>query len=235
MILSTILLALGFAWLMVETDWLRIRLPYGSIPVQSIEQRKHRPSFELSRATQVKTCQYPETKLLAEFCKSTEIQNKVVKEAWKHREPNSIFSSRFRNSYQQMIIGGHKVILLATSSKLYDTIAEIQKTADSKPRKFVAKSPPLPLFVETVSIGSHRELDDNPIYRHPINRIVNDYTTVFHDCLCGKEWLEAHYNDHKDFEPTIELTVNEKSISFNGDYKTGVIKQWIKDNRSVNA
>jgi hypothetical protein len=134
-----------------------------------------------------------------------------------------------------MNISGNLLTVNSHNPKLYDVIAEAVKVADSKPRKFVAKSPPLPLFVETVSIGSHRELDNNPIYKHPINRIVSDYTTIFHDCLCGKEWLEAHYNDHKDFEPTIELTVNEKSISFNGDYKTGVIKQWIKDNRSVNA
>ena len=227
MILPTILLALGFAWLMVETDWLRIRLPYGSIPVQSIERRKHRPEIELGR---IINASYPETKLLAEMCGFTKLQTQFVKEKWKSINPyNYMKKPRCWASYQQMIIGGHTLTINATSSKLYDTIAEAVKVADSKPRKFVAKVAPLPGFVEVHRVGSHKEfVETSP--KHGYHKIVEEFNTYYKDCLCGKEWLEAHYNDHKDFEPTIELTVNEKSISFNGNYKTGIIKQWIKAN-----
>ena len=229
MILSTIILALGFAWLMVETDWLRIRLPYGNSPDENHEHIKRHPRIDTG---EVKACAYPETKLLAQYCELTAFQNKIKTEKWRYNPSYHNYGwndPRKHDSYQQVIIGGHMVILNATSPKLYETIAEIQKTADSKPRKFVAKVAPLPSFVEVHRVGSHKEfVETSP--KHGYHKIVEGFNTYYKDCLCGKEWLEAHYNDHKDFEPTIQLTVNEKSISFNGNYKTGVIKQWVKAN-----
>ena len=224
MLLSLLIIALAYFWLLQETHYLKIRLPYGSIPVPSIEQRKHSPRIELGRIINASYPKPEPIKLLAEFCYVTKLEHELTRKYFRS------FATG-RDSYQTMSIGGNLLTVNSHNPKLYDVIAEAVKVADSKPRKFVAKSPPLPLFVETVSIGSHRELDNNPIYKHPINRIVSDYTTIFHDCLCGKEWLEAHYNDHKDFEPTIELTVNERSISFNGNYKSGVIREFIKANK----
>jgi hypothetical protein len=66
MILSFFIIGMALGWLMIETDWLRCDL-MGEIPepTQTIEQRKHNPSFELGRA---KNASYPETKLLAGMC-----------------------------------------------------------------------------------------------------------------------------------------------------------------------
>jgi hypothetical protein len=227
MILSSFIIGLAFSWLLAESDFLRCNL-MGKVQEPNIEtpKRKQRPIIEPCTTTQVKTCKYPAILLLPEFCKTTEIQNKVVREKWKHIEPDNIFSSRVRASYQQMIIGGHSITLKATSAKLYDMIAELQKVADGKERKPAIPKAKQLHFVETVSVGSHRELDDNPIYRHPINRIVSDYTTIFHDCLCGKEWLEAHYKDVIP-EPTIELSVNGIETHFNGNYKTGCVHDFM--------
>jgi hypothetical protein len=228
MILSTIILALGFSWLMVETDWLRIRLPYGSIPEENHDHIKRHPRIDTG---EVKACSYPETKLLAEMCGFTTTQNKIVKEKWRSINADDFMNNpRCWTSYQQIVIGGHTLTIKATSSKLYDTIAEAVKIADSKPRKFTAKTAPLPNFVEVHRVGSRKEfVETSP--KHGYHKIVEEFNTYYKDCLCGKEWLEAHYNDHKDFEPTIELTVNEKSISFNGNYKTGCIKTWVKANK----
>ena len=199
MLLSLTIILAGLYWLMLETNWLTVNLAYDKpVPDQCIEQHKHSPQIEPCR---IVPCTYPipvPIKLLAEFCGFTITQNKIVKEKWK-----SINADEFMNrprcwtSYQSMNIGGHSISLLATSSKLYDTIAEFQKIADSKDRKPALKLAPINWF--------------NP--------------------LCGKEWYNEHMNDHKDFEPTIELTVNEKSISFNGNYKTGCIKTWVKANK----
>lgn len=41
--------------------------------------------------------------------------------------------------------------------------------------------------------------------------------------LCGKEWLEAHANDVIP-EPLIEIFIDGKSISVNGNYKQGMIE-----------
>lgn len=51
------------------------------------------------------------------------------------------------------------------------------------------------------------------------------YKMVFHDCLPGKEWLEAHYQDFIP-EPTIEILVDGATIAnLNSNYKRGMIKQ----------
>ena len=202
MILSTIILALGFSWLMVETDWLRIRLPYGSIPEENHDHIKRHPRIDTG---EVKECSYPETKLLAEMCYVTKLEHELTRKYFRS------FATG-RDSYQTMTIGGNLLTVNSHNPKLYDVINEAVKVADSKPRKFVAKTAPLLPFVEYEREGYHHSWDTRPDTR--------ELKPIFKDCLCGKEWLEAHYNDHKDFEPTIELTVNEKSISFNGDFKT---------------
>ena len=58
-------------------------------------------------------------------------------------------------------------------------------------------------------------------------RATGEYELVFNDCLPGKAWVEAHYQDTIP-EPTIEITANGKSYKFNGDYKPGVVRQLVK-------
>lgn len=82
-------------------------------------------------------------------------------------------------------------------------------------------------FIEDVRTGSHTE---HVVAEYEVNgkhpewtRIVEDYKTVYHDCLVSGEWLKAHEHDLDDYEPTIELSVEDKTLSIDGNYKKGMI------------
>ncbi len=175
--------------------------------------------------------------LLPETCELTRLQ----KEASNTRYRNSWvygtgYNTRRPDSYQVMTIGSHTVTINATTPKLYELIAETDKAQNEKPRKVNHKQAPLHGFVEDVRTGSHKEhiiCDYEVNGKHPeFDRIVVDYKTIFHDCLCGKAWLEAHYKDIIP-EPTIEISIDGKSLSVNGNYKKGLIKEFIKVNKGV--
>ena len=87
-------------------------------------------------------------------------------------------------------------------------------------------------FIEQVKTGcSKHETGMRGGRRH--YEWLADYKTVFHDCLPGKAWLEAHYQDIIP-EPTIELLIDGKPIaSINGNYKRGTIKKLIKQYAKV--
>ena len=114
MILPTIILALGFSWLMVETDWLRIRLPYGSIPEENHDHIKRHPRIDTG---EVKECSYPETKLLAEMCYVTKLEHELTRKYFRS------FATG-RDSYQTMTIGGNLLTVNSHNPKLYDVINE---------------------------------------------------------------------------------------------------------------
>lgn len=81
-------------------------------------------------------------------------------------------------------------------------------------------------FVQDIRVGSHSEwVETTP--KHGYHRIVEEYTTKFHDCLPGKEWLKDHYKDEYP-EATIELAIDGKTLSVNGDYKKGMIREFMK-------
>lgn len=76
-------------------------------------------------------------------------------------------------------------------------------------------------IIERVRVGSHREPQE--LYGRTFNRIVEDYETIYHDCLPGKEWIKSHEHDLDNFEPTIEIVIDGKSLAVNGNYKKGLI------------
>jgi RNase P subunit RPR2 len=114
-----------------------------------------------------------------------------------------------------------------------DELFKIQ-TAKHKAKTIVSIQKFQKSFIETVKTGSHRDHKEWKGYggkKHTSNDIVTDYKTVFNDCLPGKEWLEAHYQDVIP-EPTIELIIGDKEpVTFNDNYKPGVIKEFIKTNK----
>ena len=235
MILSSFIIGLGFSWLLAETQFLTIRLETGKTPEPNIEtpKRKHSPSFEPCTTTQVKTCKYPAILLLPEFCQQTRFMNEFKGSRYKPSWNNFGWNDpRGRTSYQQMIIGGHSITLKATSAKLYDTIAELQKVADGKDRKSPVKFAELTMndLIEHVRTGS-KKVQHGMRGRRKYYEYESTYETVFKDCLCGKEWLEAHYKDVIP-EPTIDLIVDGIETHFNGNFKTGCIKELVKIKRS---
>ena len=234
MILSIIAILSAMYWLMVETKYLTVNLAYiKPIAVQCNEHQKHTPQIEPCK---VKTCSYPvpePIKLLAEVCYLTRVQNEM--KGSKYQIDYHQMQPCRTESYQVVYIGGHSISLSAISEKLYDLIGEFQKIANSKDRKTTAKLAPLPAFVRTVRTGSHTEWIPNKTWnedgtvtedkKHGYHKIVEEHETMFDDCLCGKEWLKAHYQDVIP-EPTIDLIVNGKETHFNGNFKTGCIKEF---------
>jgi hypothetical protein len=110
-----------------------------------------------------------------------------------------------------------------------DELFKIQ-TAKHKARAIVSIQKFQKSFIEQVRTGSqkvqHGMRGNRKYYENE-----DTYKTEFSDCLPGKEWLEAHYQDIIP-EPTIELIIGDKEpITFNGDYKPGVIKEFIKANK----
>lgn len=55
----------------------------------------------------------------------------------------------------------------------------------------------------------------------------NETELVFNDCLPGKAWVKAHYQDIIP-EPTMVLVIEGRTHKINGDYKRGLIKNIIK-------
>ena len=83
-------------------------------------------------------------------------------------------------------------------------------------------------FIEQVRVGSHREWVETDDKGHGFHIIVVDYTSRFHDCLPGKDWLEAHHQDPMP-EPTIDILVDGEVIgSIRGIPKRGVIKSLLQ-------
>jgi len=122
---------------------------------------------------------------------------------------------------------------MARNPNLYKTWAEIVKASESKPRQPRIVTAPLPSFIEAVRIGSHEEWipRSREDTKHGYHRIVNEYKTVYHDCLVPKAWLEKHAQDHRDYIPTIEIQVDGETLSVNGNYKAGMIKEFVSKHK----
>jgi len=244
-------IVLGLLWLGVETDWLTIRLPYGParpesyilllgttcdlIPLLAMPKQPlllttvtrlllplGRPPFDaIARPYSWKSSQelHDHMMLCQDYwhcpysgkCKKTERWT-----GWK-------LPARTVKAFGSML-NFNSGCNIARALLLRD-IASVHK--HNKPTATIKQ---LPLtFVETVRTGSHREqfgMRGNRKYYDA----VNDYKTVFKDCLPGKAWLEAHYKDEIP-EPTMELIINGKEFSINGNYKTGMIRDLVKSDR----
>jgi hypothetical protein len=207
-------------WMLVETDFLRVRLPIGRCKsneyINALTQMLNENLIGIDKYLVIK----PTVPQLPQFCERTKFINEFKDSRYKPHYQNV----NRPDSFQTMIIGKTKINILATASNLYDMIKEIQKvqTEKHKPKQIRMNFPSIPL-VETHRVGSHKVTHEKPNGGH-WTEIVEDYNTHFNDCLPGKEWLEAHYKDEYP-EQTIEISVdNGKSFHMNGDYKKGAIQ-----------
>ncbi len=104
---------------------------------------------------------------------------------------------------------------------------DIDKSQTNTIRQPVIKTTQLPMFITQERTGSHRDwIETSP--KHGYHKTVEEFTTYYHDCLCGKDWLKEHA-DFKCPEPTIEISINDKAISVNGNYKKGMIAGFMKN------
>ena len=85
----------------------------------------------------------------------------------------------------------------------------------------------MPQHIEQVRIGSTKQQRG---YRggRRYHELVDTYTTIYHDCLPGKTWLESHHHDIIP-EPAIDILVDGRvKASINGDYKKGMVSAALK-------
>jgi hypothetical protein len=100
----------------------------------------------------------------------------------------------------------------------------IEKSQDDKIRQPIqnhSKPSQPPLFITTERVGSHREwIETSP--KHGYHRTIDDFETIYHDCLVSKTWLKEH--EHFEYpEPSIDITIDGKTLPVNGNYKKGLI------------
>ncbi len=210
MIPTLIIIALALVWLLIETDYMRVKLPVG----------KELPRYGVGRTM----AQWEE------YNKAHE--KELEKERKEYTERQAVIKSHTcplcRTTNDNLLIETKTIIAGNSTCHITGCLnclekysKEITKAQTEKPQKqSYGKAQPL-LFITQEHIGSHKqEIGMRGGRRH--YEYVDDYKTVFHDCLTGKEWLEAHYKDEYP-EPMIELSVDGKNLSVNGDYKKGMI------------
>ncbi len=215
MIPSIIALITAFTWLLWETDFMRVRLLMGKVA-----KVEHNP---------IDTPYYwmtPEQKeqhlMLCQNCNSSSRLHSwrtchKGEERWTAWKLPAKTIKAF-NSTLNLAEGCN----IARSNLLKDIVREHKrKTISVKPCQL-----PIDAFIETVRVGSHKQSYGMRGGRRHYE-YTDDYKTVFHDCLCGKDWLKEHEHD-KYPEATIELSVGNKTVSINGNYKRGMIKQAMK-------
>ncbi len=205
MLPSIAIILIAFIWLLIETDFMTIRLPYGKTSNKTLLLPE--PIAEVKQSPIL---------LIAEICERTRLQKEWSDLSSGTRYRNSDtwvygtgYNTRRQTSYQSMTIGNQTVTLNATLPNLYELIAEVNKVVTEKPRK--------PTITKRDMVYTNSSDTRFNAYKEP---------------LCGKDWLEAHYKDVIP-EPTIELSIDGKTLSVNGNYKKGLIKEWVKANKGV--
>ncbi len=85
--------------------------------------------------------------------------------------------------------------------------------------------------IEQVRTGSHQEFIATDDKGHGYHNLVNEFKTVYHDCLVSKSWLKKHEHDLDGYEPTIDISIDGKALSVNGNYHKGMIRDFLKVNQ----
>lgn len=219
-----LVLTLAFGYLLYETDFMRVRLPR----FEALESESKGIKTALNSNAPSPDMPYywmtPEQKeqhlILCRNCHNNCKHDKERWTAWKlpAQTINAFGSTLALNAGCNI----HRANLLK------DIVREHKKKTVS------IKTVSLPSFVKQVRTGSHWEKERWTDYagkKHEFNRIVEDSKTVFDDCLPGKDWLKKHCQDEYP-EPTMEVSANGKTLSLNGDYKKGMIKEFVKANKA---
>lgn len=250
MVASIVMIVLAFAWLMYETRFLTIRLESYEYQRQQLARQQAEVITDTILEPHAVKVEPEPIRLITQYCERTRLQREwaELSKGSKYRHSDTWvygtgYNTRRPESYQVMVIGKQAITLIATLPNLYEIIAECVKAQTEKPRKasVTAKSFQ-PNLIEQVRVGSHHEYTkwnhetsemeySSKPKRGYIHQVKEDYTTVYHDCLVPKEWLQEHEHDLDGYEPTIELSVNGKTLSVNGDYKKGIISEFVKVNK----
>lgn len=231
----TILLA--FIWLGLETHWLTVRLPCGSLQCDSTGIEALEGIKLLAPAKQ--------PLLLCAPIKKIDFDTPY----WWQSPEMKIFhltlcQNDYRCPYRKKCKDTERWTgwkLPAKTIKAWGTTMNLAEGCNIKRALFLkamarevnrkSSTPaqtPVPLFITQERTGSekvqHGTRGGRRYYQHD-----DTYETVYHDCLVSKAWLKKHSKDVIP-EPTMEVIVNGKTLSVNGNYKKGVVKEFIKVN-----
>lgn len=234
MIATIIIVSLALIWLAKETDWLRIRL-------ESTEYQRANKRVNITETIKQNPVDTPY------YWQSPEAKEQHI----------IICHNDWRCPYRkqcQKVDRWTGWKLPARTIKAFDSTLNLAEGCNIKralflkslareiTRKSPAYQPPLfkHEFIYQARVGSHHEYVrwDNEANELDIrtrpkkgysHRVVEDYTTKYLDCLVPKTWLKAHADDRLP-EPVIDISVDGKSISVNGNYKKGIIKEFMKVN-----
>ncbi len=218
MIATLMIVAIAYYWMLRETDYLRVRLLVGA----------EKPRYGIGRT-------------IAQWDEHNKAHAKELeKERGEYAERQAVIKSHtcpICRKHDNALLVETKTFTYGNSTShltgcpdcLDKFRLEIEKSQTAKPRQPIFKPCQLPMdaFVEQVKTGSHNDWIETDDKGHGYHRLVVDYKTVFHDCLVSKSWLEAHYKDEYP-EPTIEVSIDGKSISLNGNFKKGMIREFIR-------
>lgn len=222
MIPTIMAISLAFLWLLIETDWMRIRLPMGKVvnntmPLpEPITEVKHNP---IDTPYYWMTPEQKEWHIM--LCHNCNLSSRL--HSWRtcHKDEERWTAWKLPAKTIQAF---NSTLTLAEGCNIQRALLlkDIAREHKRKATTFKPCQLPMDAFIKTVRIGSHREwVVTTP--KHGFHRIVEEYTTHYNDCLPGKKWLKAHEHDNYP-EPTIELSIDGKSLSVNGDYKKGTIQ-----------
>lgn len=231
MIVGISLLVIGFAWLLIETRCLTIRLPVGPNPnrVKLLAAGKpilmlpaHKPidmtvpywwMTGAEKETGLLVCQSHWSCAYRDKCKKTERWT-----GWKL--PARKFAA-FGMTFD-----------LASGCNIARAmlLSEVVKAQKSRKSSIVQYGLPLHPIIEQVRVGSHTEFHATDDKGHGWHQTVCDYETVYRDSLVPRGWLMAHEHDLDNYEPTIEISVDgQPPFSVDGNYKKGIIQGFMAD------
>ncbi len=160
--------------------------------------------------------------LITEKCKRTIIQETLPKRLATSEQ----FAGPKIPAWQQISFddGKYTATLCATDPQLHKRIKDLKDAYAGKVKAEQIKFPSQPL-VKQEATGSHYEKRN---YRgRMVNEIVKTYKTVYQPCIPGAKWLEKHINDAYP-EPTMDISTGGQSLHLNGNYKPGMIKDFVK-------
>jgi len=219
MIVTIIILAIAFYWLGFESKWFTVRLFMGKLPEIKKPDNKDTPYYWQP---------IKDNMILCTNCRMSKHCHKD-KERWTGWNIPAKTIKAF-DSILNLVEGCN----IGRASLLKDVINahKINKTPSVKLTQ-------LPLFEykHNARIGSHaewtrwnhetNELDIVSKYEKGYSkRVVEEFETVYNDCLVSKEWLKEHENFEYP-EPTIEISINGKDLHVNGNYKKGLIGDFV--------
>ena len=204
MLITLLIIGLAFAWMLKETNFLRDRYLIG----------KDKPKFSQDMPySQQSAAAKSQGLILCRNCR-----NKCHKDA--ERWTGWKIPARIIHFYGSTLNMPEQCNILRAS--LLRDIDNAQKRKASVKIAQLGQN-----LITQERTGSHRVFHETTP-KHGYNQIVEDYTTHYSDCLPGKTWLKAHQNDLQDFEPTIDISVDGKTLSVNGNYKRGLIRDFVK-------